>query len=105
MLRQAARARRLVVSFFVLLAIAVIMLARTSPALAADHGHGQGKARDHTSASAVVEPPHGVRHRLEQPAGGCGGCNGPGVGGEKGRSADDMATDTGVRESGGGWAY
>src|SRR2546428_1672998 len=48
-------ARRLAVNAFVLMAGLLLMLARTSPALASDDSHGQGKARDHTSASAVAQ--------------------------------------------------
>src|SRR5438876_4221404 len=48
-------ARRLAVNAFVLMAGLLLMLARTSPALASDNSHGQGKARDHTSASAVAQ--------------------------------------------------
>ncbi len=53
-------ARRLAVNAFVLMAGVFLMMARTSPALAADNSHGQGKAQDRTSASAVV-------HRQDSP--------------------------------------
>src|SRR2546425_7739459 len=72
-------ARRLAVNAFVLMAGLLLMLARTSPALAADSSQGQGKAHDHTSASAVA-------HRQDSPTAKneshIGGGDGDGSGGK-----------------------
>src|ERR1700730_3366775 len=74
-----ALVRRLVVNAFVLMAGLFIMLARTSPALAADNSHGQAKSHDRTSSSAVVQrhdsPGHGSDHEI---GGGGGGDDGNG---------------------------
>jgi hypothetical protein len=53
-----------------------LMLARTSPALAADNSHGQGKAQDRTSASAVVQRYDSSSHSSEHQIGGSGGGDG-----------------------------
>src|SRR5256885_8040225 len=65
-----ALARRLVVNAFVLMAGLLLMLARTSPALASDNGHGQGKAQDHTSASAMAHRHDSPTARNEHQIGG-----------------------------------
>src|SRR2546429_8136276 len=83
---------RVATRLLVLAAVVVIMLARTSPALAADHGHGQGKARDHTSASAVAQRPDGSSARPGQHVGGSGGDGSGGGGGRKRKGADTTAT-------------
>ena len=58
------------------------MLARTSPALAADSGHGQGKAHDQTSASAVANRHDSPTAKEDQQIGGAGdGSKGKGKGG------------------------
>src|ERR1700716_3780314 len=61
-----ALVRRLVVNAFVLMAGVLLMLARTSPALAADNSHGQGKAQDRTSASAVAQRHDSPSHSSDQ---------------------------------------
>src|SRR5256885_5502213 len=75
------QARRLIVSAFVLFAGLLLMLARTSPALAADSGHGQGKAQDHTSASAVSNRHDSPTAKEDQHIGGGGDGGGKGKGG------------------------
>src|SRR6202171_5335689 len=65
-----ALVRRLVVNAFVLMAGVLLMLARTSPALAADNSHGQGKAQDRTSASAVTQRHDSPSHSSDQQIGG-----------------------------------
>src|SRR5439155_7040811 len=83
-------ARRLAINGFVLMAGLLLMLARTSPALAADNGHGQGKAHDHTSASAVAQRQDSQTAHNEQQIGGDGdgskGGKGKGEGGTAGKS-------------------
>src|SRR5689334_462213 len=74
-------ARRLIVSGFVLLAGLLLMLARTSPALAADSGHGQGKAHDQTSASAISNRHDSPTAKEDQHIGGGGDGGGKGKGG------------------------
>jgi hypothetical protein len=66
----------LAVNAFVLMAGVFLMLARTSPALAADNSHGQGKAQDHSSASAVVQRHDDAAHSSDHPIGGSGGGGG-----------------------------
>src|SRR5450759_4122114 len=70
--------RRLGVSAFVLMAVLFLMLALTSPALAADNSHGQGKDQDRTTASAVVQRSDGPGHSTDQQIGGSGGGEGDG---------------------------
>src|ERR1700738_4140031 len=65
-----ALVRRLVVNAFVVMAGLFIMLARTSPALASDNSHGQGKAHDRTSASAVTQRQESPSHSNENNVGG-----------------------------------
>src|ERR1700674_5281747 len=74
-----ALARRLAVNAFVLMAGLFLMLARTSPALAADNSHGQGKAQDRTSASAVVQRHDDASHSSDHQIGGSGGGDGKGT--------------------------
>src|SRR5256885_14057584 len=76
-------ARRLAVNAFVLMAGLLLMLARTSPALASDNSHGQGKAQDHTSASAVAQRHDSQSAHNEQTIGG-GGNGKKGKGDRKG---------------------
>src|SRR3989442_682784 len=76
-------ARRLAVNAFVLMAGLLLMLARTSPALASDNSNGQGKARDHTSASAVAQRQDSPTAKNESHVGGGDGDSSGGEG--KGR--------------------
>ncbi|MGH7760256.1 MAG: hypothetical protein ACREOY_02405, partial [Candidatus Dormibacteraceae bacterium] len=64
------------VNAFILMAGLFLMLARTSPALAADNSHGQGKAHDRTSASAVVQRHNDASHSSDHQIGGSGGGDG-----------------------------
>src|SRR5256885_4469839 len=73
-------ARRLAVNAFVLMAGLLLMLARTSPALASDNSHGQGKARDHTSASAVAQRQDSPTAKNESHVGGGDGDSSGGKG-------------------------
>src|ERR1700704_4768242 len=68
--------RRLAINAFVLMAGLFIMLARTSPALAADNSHGQGKSQDRTSAAAVAQRHDSPGHTTDQEIGGSGGGDG-----------------------------
>src|ERR1700730_5145757 len=90
-----ALVRRLVVNAFVLMAGLFIMLARTSPALAADNSHGQGKSHDRTSSSAVVQRHDSPGHSSDQEIGGGGGDGNDGNGASKSKS-------TGAGSSSGG---
>src|SRR3981081_3819685 len=67
-----ALVRRLVVNALVLMAGVLLMLARTSPALAADNSHGQGKSQDRTSASAVAQRHDSPTHQSDHQIGGSG---------------------------------
>src|ERR1700674_3794120 len=73
-----ALVRRLALNAFILMAGLFLMLARTSPALAADNSHGQGKSQDHTSASAVAQRQEDPNHSREHQIGGGGGGGGQG---------------------------
>jgi len=74
--------RRLIINASVLLAAGFLILSRTSPALAADNGHGQGKAHDHTSASAVANRHDTAKaSNQEHIGGGAGGEGGKGPNG------------------------
>src|SRR5207244_10870770 len=73
-------ARRLAVNAFVLMAGLLLMLARTSPALASDNSNGQGKARDHTSASAVPQRQDSPTAKNESHVDGCDGDSSGGKG-------------------------
>src|SRR3981081_1907903 len=75
-----ALVRRLAVHAFVLMASLFLLLARTSPALAADNSQGQGKAQDHTSASAVMNRQDSPSANNQQHIG--GGGDGKGSGGK-----------------------
>src|SRR5438105_11759644 len=86
-------ARRLAVNGFVLMAGLLLMLARTSPALAADNGHGQGKAQDHTSASAVAQRHDSQTAHDEQTIGGDGD-------GKKGKGKGEGGTGSGSHTNG-----
>src|SRR5579864_1447615 len=88
-------ARRLAVNAFVLMAGVFLMLARTSPALAADNSHGQGKAQDRTSASAVVQR-HDTpaAHGSHDIGGGDGNGNGNGDGKGSGSAAGKSGTSS-----------
>src|SRR3979411_248587 len=77
-----ALVRRLVLNAFVVMAGLFIMLARTSPALAADNSHGQGKSHDRTSASAVIHKHDSPSHNSDQEIGGGGGDGGDGGNGK-----------------------
>jgi hypothetical protein len=68
--------RRLAINVFVLMAVFFLMLARTSPALAADNSHGQGKAQDRTTSSAVVQRHDSPGVSTDQQIGGSGGGDG-----------------------------
>src|SRR6266581_4040504 len=70
--RRPVFVRRLAVNAFVLMAGVLLMLARTSPALAADNSHGQGKSQDRTSASAVVQRTDSPGHKSDHQIGGSG---------------------------------
>src|ERR1700737_4437776 len=67
-----ALVRRLVVNALVLMAGVLLMLARTSPALAADNSHGQGKSQDSSSASAVASRQDSPSHSSDHEIGGDG---------------------------------
>src|ERR1700682_6036756 len=87
-----ALVRRLAVHAFVLVAGLFLLLARTSPALAADN-NGQGKAQDHTSASAMMNRQDSPSASNQQGIGGGGdgkgnGGKGNGRGGPGRRSRD-----------------
>src|SRR5690348_12408288 len=86
---------------FVVLAGLLLMLARTSPALASDNGHGQGKAQDHTSASAVSHRQDSPTARHEQTHGGGDGSGGSGGsgGGGTGKSGATGAGHTSATAS------
>src|SRR5207237_1983584 len=86
-------ARRLALNGFVLMAGLLLMLARTSPALASDNGHGQGKAQDHTSASAVAQRHDSQSAHNEQTIGGDGD-------GKKGKGKGEGGTGSGSHTNG-----
>src|SRR2546429_5226328 len=86
-------ARRLALNGFVLMTGLLLMLARTSPALAADNGQGQGKARDHTSASAVAQRQDSQTAHNEQTIGGDGD-------GKKGKGKGEGGTGSGRHTKG-----
>ena len=85
--------RRLALNGFVLMAGLLLMLARTSPALASDNGHGQGKAQDHTSASAVAQRHDSQSAHNEQTVGGDGD-------GKKGKGKGEGGTGSGSHTNG-----
>ena len=88
-----ALVRRLVVNAFVLMAGVLLMLARTSPALAADNSHGQGKSQDRTSASAVVQRTDSPGHKSDHQIGGSGdGNNNKAKGGSSSQPAPKAAS-------------
>src|SRR5258708_10675391 len=93
-----ALVRRLAIHAFVLMAGLFLLLARTSPALAADNGHGQGKAQDHTSASAVMNRHDSPSANNQQHIG--GGGDGKGNGGKgNGSGGAAPSTSSGGRHS------
>src|SRR5438132_12100796 len=89
-----ALARRLVVNALILMAGLLLMLARTSPALASDNSNGQGKAQDHTSASAMTHRQDSPTAKSEQNIGGGGGSGGDG-GGKAGSGGSGKAASGG----------
>ena len=92
-----ALVRRLVVNAFVVMAGLFIMLARTSPALAADNSHGQGKSHDSTSSSAVTQRHNGPGHQTDQEIGGSGGGDGNnGKSKSKNGGSSDSSTSAGA---------
>src|SRR5256885_3947891 len=97
-------ARRLALNGFVLMAGLLLMLARTSPALASDNGHGQGRAQDHTRASAVAQGHDSQSAHNEQTIGGDGdGKKGKGKGkGEGGTGSGSHSQGSSSHTSGSG---
>jgi len=78
--------QRVAIKLFVLMAGVVLMLARTSPALAAD-SHDKSKPSDKTSASVVVNRSDHTHVTSDHPIGGGGGGDGKGDGGKDGASS------------------